>query len=99
MADIRWTIQAADDFEAIVQYIAVDSEHFARLFAADILAAIERAALFPNSGRMVPETNKDDIREILFGNYRIIYRIHHEVIEMLAVYHSARLLNPRRLSP
>ena len=99
MADIRWTPQAADDFEAIIKYIAADSDHYARLLAAEILACVERAALFPHSGRIVPEANTPEIREIILGNYRVIYRyrVKHEVIEILTVYHSARLLDPSRL--
>lgn len=97
MADIRWTLQAVDDIEAIMNYIAADSEHYARLLAVDIFAAVERAALFPNSGRIVPEANTPDIREILLGNYRIIYRVRREVIEVLTVYHSARVLDTSRL--
>jgi plasmid stabilization system protein ParE len=98
MVEVRWTLQAADDFEAIANYIAADSPHYARLFVTDILAAIDRAALFPNSGRVVPETNTPDIREILLGNYRIMYRVHSEAIEILAIYHSARLLDPSQLN-
>lgn len=97
MADIRWTLQAADDLEAIINFIAADSDHYARLLAADVLAAVERAACFPHAGRVVPETHTPEIREILLGNYRIIYRIKDTVIEILTVYHSARVLDPTQL--
>jgi len=97
MAAIRWTLQAADDLEAIAEYIAADSEQYAHLLVTDVLAAIDRAALFPSAGRIVPETNTPNIREILLGNYRIIYRIKEKVIEILTIYHSARLLDVTRL--
>ena len=74
MAEIKWTKQAADDFESIMQFIALDSEHYAQLFAADIIEVIERLSEFPESGRTVPEVHMNEIREVLFGNYRIIYR-------------------------
>jgi len=38
----------------------------------DVLAAVERLADFPNSGRLVPELKDPAIREILFGSYRIV---------------------------
>ena len=49
MAEIRWTIQAADDLEGIVNFISADSEHYARLLAVDILEAVERVGAFPES--------------------------------------------------
>ncbi len=97
MAEIRWTLQAADDFEAIVNFVALDSEHYGRLLAANILQAVERLGSFPESGRVVPEVNLPEIREILYGNYRIIYRVKLHAVEILTVYHGARLLDPRQL--
>ena len=97
MAEVRWTIQAADDLEAITDLIAADSPHYASLFAMDVLAAVERLDDFPNSGKIVTELDDPGIREILFGSYRIIYRVRDEVAEILTVYHAARLLDPSSL--
>ena len=98
MAEVRWTLQAADDLEAIAEFIAADSPHYASLFAMDVLAAVERLVPFPYSGRIVPEVADPLIREILLGDYRIVYRITGEVVEILTVYHGARLLDPSRLT-
>jgi toxin ParE1/3/4 len=97
MAEVRWTPQAADDLEAITNFIAADSPQYARLFAIDVLVAVERLADFPNSGRLVPELKDPAIREILFGSYRIVYRVKGDLVEVLTVYHGARLLDPSRL--
>ena len=97
MAEIRWTRQAANDLETITEFIAADSSHYASLFALDVLAAVERLAVFPNSGRIVPELEETDVREILFGNYRIAYRLEDNSVTILTVYHGARLLDPSRL--
>ena len=97
MAEIRWSRQAADDLETITEYIAMDSPHYASLFAIDILAAVERLAIFSNSGRIVPELGEPAVREILFGNYRIAYRTEAKSVIILTVYHGARLLDPSRL--
>ncbi len=59
--------------EAIAEFIAADSPHYASLFAIDVLAAVKRLADFPNSGKLLREINEPSIREILFGSYRIIY--------------------------
>jgi plasmid stabilization system protein ParE len=97
MAEVRWTPQAADDLEAITNFIATDSPQYARLFAMDVLVAVERFAVFPNSGRVVPELKDPAIREILFGSYRIVYRVKGDLVEVLTVYHGSRLLDPSRL--
>lgn len=97
MAEVRWTIQAADDLESITDYIATNSSHYASLFAIDVLAAVERLTDFPSSGRLVPEFDDPIIREILLGSYRIIYRIRDDLVEILTVFHRARLLDPARL--
>ncbi|MBX9657643.1 MAG: type II toxin-antitoxin system RelE/ParE family toxin [Nitrospiraceae bacterium] len=51
---------------------------------------------FPQSGRIVPEVNDPAVREVIHGNYRIVYRLIHDQIHILTVHHTARLL---RLEP
>jgi len=98
MAEVRWTHQAAADLEAITSFIAADSRSYAILFAIDALAVVERLSDFPFSGRVLPELGDPAIREILFGNYRIVYRVKCDLVELLMVYHGARLLDPSRLT-
>ena len=98
MAQVRWTPQAADDLDAIAEFIARDSPHFASLFVADILQTVERLFDFPESGRIGPEIGNRSIREVILGSYRIIYRRHSEAVEILTVYHGARLLDPKMLN-
>jgi len=98
MAEIRWTKQSLDDIEAIAEFIEKDSPAFARMFAKKVFEAVGRLALYPESGRMVPEVNSRDIREVILGNYRIIYRVNKSVVEILTVYHSSRLLDAGMMS-
>ncbi len=97
MAEVRWTPQAADDLEAIAEFIAKDSPHYASLFVIDVLAAVERVASFPLSGRVVPEARDATTCEIILGSYRIIYRVREDLVEVLTVHHGARLLDPSRM--
>ena len=60
---------------------------------------LETIADFPMMGRIVPEIVDTAIRELLLGNYRIIYRLNGEVIEILTIYHGSRLLDPQQLHP
>ena len=97
MARLIWTSQVLDDIEAICKFIARDSNHFAHLFANKIF---ERAGIlesFPNAGRIVPESSQESIREILCGNYRIIYRILEDEVQILTVHHSSRLFVPSNI--
>lgn len=98
MAEVRWTPQAADDLEAITEFIAQDSFEYACLFALDVVGAVDRITSFPHIGRIVPEMNNPLIREIILGNYRIVYRIRENTVEILTIYHSARLLAPSKLN-
>jgi len=97
VAEVRWTLQAAGDLEAITDFIAADSPQYAKLFAMDVLTAVDRLMPFPNSGRIVPELNDPQIREILLGNYRIVYRAVTNAVDILTVYHGARLIDPTKL--
>ncbi len=98
MAEIRWTHQAADELESITEFISQDSPHCARLFAIDVLTAVERLIPFPKLGRVVPEKNSPLIRELIMGIYRIVYRLRDNLVELLTIHHSSRLLDPSKLS-
>ena len=96
MVEIRWTHQACRDLQAIVEFIAKDSPHYARLFVVDIFQAVDRIAEFPRSGRIVPEFRNPTLRELILGNYRLVYRVKAKCIQLLTVYHGARLLDPEK---
>ncbi|MCG2711963.1 MAG: type II toxin-antitoxin system RelE/ParE family toxin [Candidatus Omnitrophica bacterium] len=87
MGGLKWTAQAVEDMEAICEFIAKDSIPYSRLFAKDVLQAVKRLDNFPKSGRIVPEISNKNIREIIMGNYRIIYKIKYNIVEILTVYH------------
>ena len=92
MVRIEITNQAFEDIDSISEFIARDSQVYARLFIKDIFLAIEQLSVFPSSGRVVPEYGNQIIREVILGSYRIIYLLDSELVQILTVYHSARLL-------
>jgi plasmid stabilization system protein ParE len=57
-----------------------------------VVNVIKKIPGFPKSGRIVPEYNDEDLREKIYGNYRIVYRIKSEAIEIVAICHGSRLL-------
>jgi len=89
---IIWAPQAIEDIEAIRVFVACDSAHYADLLVERIVEAVGRLETFPHSGRVVPEVGDESLREVLYGNYRIVYRVKPDAIEVLTVFHGARLL-------
>ena len=94
MAEVKWTPQAAADLEAITEFIALDSPAYAAKLALGIFETVEQLVSFPASGRVVPEIGQTQIREVLEGNYRVIYRFKKQVVEVLTIHHGARILHP-----
>lgn len=90
MTRVRWTPQAAEDLQAIYDFIARDSPNYAQLTVEDILAAIDRLKEVPLLGRQVPERKRDDLRELIKPPYRIVDRAG-EVLKILTIFRSSRL--------
>ena len=68
---IVWTEPAVEDLRELHAYIARDSEMYASGFVERIIMAVERVVDYPTLGRVVPETNDEKIREVLYQRYRI----------------------------
>ena len=96
---IVWTEPAVEDLHELHHFIARDSELYASRFVESVIAAAERLADHPRLGRVVPEANEENIRELLYHNYRIIYRVASDRIELLSVIHGARDLVAREPAP
>jgi plasmid stabilization system protein ParE len=93
--NVHWTATARRHLRAIHDYTARDSQFYAKRMAARIIDRSEQIAEFPQSGRVVPEYVRGDVREVFEGPYRIMYRIRKEAIHVIAVVHGARLWRPR----
>ena len=87
-----WSPAARDDLHDIVTFIARDNMNRAMSFGFELISEIDRLKDFPVSGRVVPEYRSDDIREIVFRPYRIVYRVNHtnRHCEIARIWHSAR---------
>lgn len=95
---IVWSEQALSDVQEIRDFIARDAPYFAELFVDRIFEAVERLTNYPLSGRVVPEFRRADVREVLLGSYRIVYRVREDAVSIATVFHTARLLGPEHLS-
>lgn len=94
--EIGWSPTALEDVESIAEYLARDSEYYARAVVDKILVRTRKLKDFPLSGRIVPELEDVSVRETFVHSYRIIYRIENQRITILAVIHGKRLLGPFR---
>jgi len=91
---VHWTNTATEHLVAIYEYIARDSQDYALRMVDRITARSEQVAMHPQSGRMVPEYQHEHVREVIESPYRIIYRILEDRIDVVAVLHGARLIQP-----
>ncbi len=94
MAEINWTEGALNDLRDIAEFIAKDSPRYARLTLEKLIETADFIESNPLIGRIVPEINVNEIREIISGNYRIVYQISEsQLINILTVHHCSRLLS------
>ena len=90
---VEWTRSALNDLDRLQDYIAQDSPYYAAQFANRIVGATERLLDFPESGRLVPEAQRSDVREIFVQDYRIIYALTGDAVVVLTVIHGGRDLD------
>ena len=89
---IEWSPEATEDLESIAEYIARDSEFYARAVVSKILITSRSISEQPFIGRIVPELADETIRERFVYSYRLIYKISSDVITIVAVIHGKRLM-------
>ncbi len=94
---IFWTRQSREDLRAVRAHIARDAPATAAAYVRKLRGAVGRLEQFPLSGEVVPEIGREELREVLQGNYRIIYRVSDRRIDILAVFHSSRIFDERDL--
>lgn len=98
MVQINWTFQAKDDLKAVAEYISRDSVRYAKMQVIKIRSRTKLLKSHPTIGKVVLEIGQQNIRELVEGNYRIIYKvISQNQIDILTVHHSARDLTRRNL--
>ena len=89
---IVWSPRSAHNLEDICEFISKDSPRYASVFARGIINIIERTSQNPEIGRVVPEFGNNELRERIFGSYRIIYRVSNIAIEIVTIVHGSRLV-------
>ena len=75
MMKLVWTSVAKRDIQAIYDYISRDSVFYASGYTDKLVNSVERLKEFPYSGRVVPEIGDANVREVIYGNYRLMYHV------------------------
>ena len=97
MVKIIWTDNALQDLEDIAEFIEKDSQHYARVTIQGLYRHTKILYDQPKLGRMVPEAGSENFRELIRGNYRIIYKLSADSVYILTIHHSSRDLLQRSI--
>ena len=98
MVQVKWTPLSIEDLKDIHDYIAKDSKRYAKIQIIKLKSRTNILKKYPNSGKLISEYNDERFRELIEGNYRIIYKIvNDKLIDILTVHHSARDLSRREI--
>ncbi len=89
---VHWTARAEARLDAICNHVATDAPAAAKALERRLLLRSRQIATFPHSGRHLPEYDRPDVRELIEGNYRLIYRVLVDRADVLTVMHCAQLL-------
>lgn len=94
---VQWTRLALRRADEAAAYIAGDSAAAAGRWLSGLREAVRRLQDYPQSGRVVNDTEREEVREILYGSYRVVYRIDQGFVRILTVRHLRRALDPDEL--
>ena len=89
---ILWSPLAVERVSEIAEYIAEDNPSAAERWVDAVFKRVEELKALPERGRVVPEIDNKAVRELIYGNYRIIYRLAGKRLSVLAVRHGKQLL-------
>jgi toxin ParE1/3/4 len=85
LAAVAWSPEALDDLEAVQSHLAASSPSFAAVYVKRLVRAVDGLETVPRMGRKVVELDREDVREVIFQNYRLPYRLQRDKVTILAV--------------
>ncbi|MBC2705667.1 type II toxin-antitoxin system RelE/ParE family toxin [Desulfobacula sp.] len=89
---IIWSPLAINKASEIADYIAQDKPSAAKRWINEVFIKVEQLKSSPQIGRVVPEISDNRFRELIYGNYRIIYRMEIKRISILTIRHGKQIL-------
>jgi len=98
MVRINWTLQSKSDLKQIADYISLNSKKYAKLQVLKIKNKTHILRTYILIGKVVREIENENIRELIEGRYRIIYKvISKSQVDILTIHHTARDLSRRKI--
>lgn len=96
MAKVVWSLQAVEQLDAICAYIALDSAFYAEAFEKRVLEKTRLLVQNPKAGNIITDLPIKNVRQLLLGKYRILYRYGADTdeVQIIGIIHGARLINP-----
>ena len=94
---IVWTGPALNDLDEMGSFISQDSPVRAQTFIAEIFESVEKLMDFPHAGRKFPEIRREDLRELIYEGYRIVYQVIGTQIIVLTVAEGHKLLHLKNI--
>ncbi|HDY83039.1 MAG TPA: type II toxin-antitoxin system RelE/ParE family toxin [Halieaceae bacterium] len=95
---VTWSDHAKADLRSIHDFIATDSRHYAKQVTQAIVDKTLGLSELPLIGKVVPELDDENIRELHLYSYRILYEVRADHTHVLAVVHKRQDLQPDDLS-
>ena len=93
MVKIIWTDSAIQDLNDIGDFISKDSIRYAEITVDKLFYSVSILEQHPFVGKITPEFEDETIRELIRGNYRIVYQIVNDFrVDILTVNNCARLI-------
>jgi toxin ParE1/3/4 len=89
---IIWSPLTIDRASEIAEYIALDKPSAADKWITTVFSKVKQWESSPEIGKVVPEIGNEQFRELIYGNYRIIYRIEKKQVSILTIRHGKQIL-------
>ncbi|MDX2206416.1 MAG: type II toxin-antitoxin system RelE/ParE family toxin [Gemmatimonadales bacterium] len=90
---VRWSPLALERVTEIALHISGDRPDAARRWVEGLFTAAKSLSTFPRRGRRVPELDRPEYRELIYGRYRVIYRVRDQRVDIVTVRHGRQLLD------
>ena len=90
---VRWSLRAVQRAAAIALEMAEADPAAAERWVRGLFYAVRLLGRFPRRGRVVPELSRPEVRELIYRDHRVVYRVSERLVEILTVRHARRLLD------
>ncbi|MDO5556291.1 MAG: type II toxin-antitoxin system RelE/ParE family toxin [Clostridia bacterium] len=95
---VKFEQESREDLNCIYTYIVRDSMYYANKTVNEIIDKTENLAIFPYMGRKIPEYNNQNLRELIYKSYRILYKVNSNIYILNIFHHSRDILNSINIS-